>query len=574
MSSTTRMQSIILILLSICSYGASSADPLISAGNGILRPKTLETLIRGTIADTLNGQLSNSSLRFNLPAIDESVVLPAPTGNLKDILDILGIKDNLAIGISPIQTKFTLPSGGLSLDIKNRAANSFLITAKWSLSALSAKTETLAIKVPAGMFDRPFEIHSSPLQIALKTGSKPIQFSLVLQADLTSEGTKVKLQSFTTNLNADSHPDFSIQLGQLTVEGQPLSLQIQSNGQTLTADEASIRAEFQTLESTYADAIRQKLSDLIETQGAATAHTLEVQKPFKFQANSDEFLADLNMNSDTRHLLGGIDMSFLLSYLQAVRSMNVYSAQISSKICFDGQCLGNLGPVSPVGANDLRAMKSSEDLGVVVYESMLQSVIHSEAFQKRIATYYKNAAASPGVTLSGRGVKVYLDPTKDAILAVVNLEIDIKSTTASSTWTAIENSLADWWEAHNGSGSLVKIPVAVNFKLAGLSEGNFIINTELISFASDGTYTPPPRCSATDCPNNIGQMHPLVRKGLLASVKEQIGKAIPAQIKIPMSSAIKLKNFSFQPKNLVVTPNHGLMVTASMKAFSPGAARP
>jgi hypothetical protein len=550
------------------------AEPLVNAGNAILRPATLEKIIRGSIADVLDARVNNNSMTFTLPAISQTVSLPAPTGILKEVLGILGIQNTLAVGISPIQTAFTLPDGGLKLTITQRATNSFLISAKWSLTALTAKSDTLAIKVPAGMFDRAFEIHSRPVQIALKSGSVPIQFSIQAQADLGDAGAKIKLKSFTTNINSEVHPDFAIKLGQLSVEGQPLVLQIQSNGQTLTADEPTIRAEFQKLEASYAETIRQKLSDVIESQTEVMARSIAEQRPFKFDSTTDELLANLSVSSDVHRLFRGIDLSFIPSYLQTVHNVNVDSAQISAKICFDGQCLSNLGPVSAVGSADLHSMVASDDLGIVVYESLLQSIIHSAAFQKRIATYYANSAATPGVGLSESGIKIYLDPAKNALLAVVNLEIDIKKTTPAnaSLVTRLTNNFADWWEARNGSGKLVKIPVAVDFKLMGMghdSSGSYFqINSQLISFAADGSYTAPPRCSETDCPNNIPSMHDFVRTSLLADVKKQISKAVPSVIKIPMSASFNLKNFSFSPKNLIVTTNRGLMLTAGMKALS------
>ena len=547
------------------------ADSLVSVGNGVIRPQALEQVIRESIADALGGRTSNNSMSFMIPTINENVIIPETTGTLKSILDVLGLKDQFAIKLAPTTASFTLPSSSMKITVQNRSANTFAVSAKFSLTALSAKSSVLTMNVPAGVFGQAFDINSSPIQMGLKSGSAPIQMEIDLLATLASTGAKLKLQGFHTNLDDTNHPEFSITLGRLTVNNSPLTLTLNSNGQSINADEPTIRAELQKLESSYVDIIRADIVAALQTEAASLGKTIADQAPLKYDFTSDQFLADAPLASEpgVKNLLSGIDLSGVLSYVQQVQSANVYSMQVSSSICMDGQCLNNTVPVSPIGADDLKAMTANEDMSVILYESFFQSVVNSPVFQKRIATYAKSTITTPGVTLAPSGVKVYLDPATNAVIAILNLEIDIKKTSTSSTpfGQRLQNDLGDLLETEFGSGKVVKIPIAINLGLGGIvndsSGNNLVVHTSLPSFATAGVFTPSPLCSASACPNNVPSMTSLVRGSFLTSLKQQVSQMFPSEIKVPLS-AITLKTFTFTAKNVLITTHHGLMITAGL----------
>ncbi|MBC7397271.1 MAG: hypothetical protein H7333_07485 [Bdellovibrionales bacterium] len=482
-----KMIRLALILVSIGLYSASAhADHSVRVGNAVLKPGALEKIIRGVIVSTLGGDLSRDQLTLRIDRFEQSLVVASPKPALKEILDILGLKNRLAVTVAPIQAHFTLPESALKIQIKNTSENSFLINAQWSITQLRASTSTVSIKVPAGFFPQAFTINSSPIQIALAPRSRAVEFASTFSAELSEEGTKIRLLDFKTNLETANHPNFAITMGKLTVNGRPFTLEIQSNGQTLTASESHIRAQFQTLEKSLAGTIRINLADLVRKQTRIQAHAIESQAPFKYSANSSEWLEKLTMRDSVRTLLGGVNFDFLFTYLQAVKTVGAYSAQIAAKICLDGQCLSDYGDASPIGADDLALMQKNDDIGAIVYESMIQTLVHSDPFQKRISAFYASAGASPGVTLAPAGVKVYLDPHKNALVAVINLEIDIKKTFKEGTpfGRRLQRRIGDIWELWFGSGKVVKIPVEVDFIISGLvqdREGKPIImlTTEL-----------------------------------------------------------------------------------------------
>jgi hypothetical protein len=555
------------------------AETLVSVGNAVIRPKAVEQIIRESIADALTAHISSSSMSFNLPAIDETIPLPETNGDLKSILDVLGLKDQIAMQISPIQADFTLPKAGLKIDIKNRGANSFAISAKWSLTALSAKANTLLIHVPAGVFGQAFDIASSPLQMGLKAGTQPIQLEIDLLADLNESGAKFKMQGFHTNLTDTNHPEFSLVLGQLTVNNAPLTLQITSNGQTLQADEPSIRAELQTMESAYIDSVRLKIIDELQSNVAALGQTLQKLAPLKFDFSSDDLIAaapaSLSAQPGVRELLGGLELSGLVSYLQSIPSANVYSSQVSAKICLDKVCVANSVPVTQISSQDLRAMQPNEDLGVVLYESFLQSVVNTQVFQKRFATYYNTTGTAAGAKLAQAGVKVYVDPNSNALIAILNLEIDISKTATSKSPFAqrIQADIGGLLESEFGAGKLIQVPIPISIQFGGIATDstgtNLTIRTALPAFASPGTFAASSLCSISDCPNNVSKMTGTVRKSFLKDLETQVAASVPSEIKIPLQPII-LKTFEFNASNVTITPDHGLLITGNMKN-TPGA---
>jgi hypothetical protein len=584
MGFATKARIIISITASILVGLPVFADPIISVGNGVFRPIALEKIIRGALADALNGSVTKSALSFKFAAIKQTVNLPSPTGDLKQILDLLQIKETLALGVSPIHADFTLPDSALKITIQNYATNSFLVNAKWSLSQLNAGADALTIDVPEGFFDQAFQIKSSPVKIALK-GKIPLQFAVSLLVNLSDQGAKIKLQSVSTNLASVSHPDFAVTIGQLTVNNQPLTLSLQSDGKTLTADEPTLRAQFQKLEAAYADAIRIKLAAMIPVQIKTQMLALERQTALKYDLKTDDLLKGTAIDSNLVSLVKGMDISFMLSYLQSLSSLKAYSAQIAAKICLDGQCLSPLSAQTNIGLNDIRTMTESEDASMILNESFFKSFLESATFQKRIQTYYNAAAASPGVTLAPAGLKVFFDPSLNSVVAILNLQIDIKKTiTPTAKFSErTKKEVGDWIENEFGSGKFVQIPVPIQFKLSGIEkdssgEANIVIDTSLSSLSAiDGGFTPYSGCSASECPNNVSAMKDIVRKTFIPMVRSQLEAALKSSVpsyptlRIPVGTVVNLEN-EFVPQSISITPNRGLMLSFSLKTI--GGARP
>ena len=564
--------SALLVTLGLLSSTQGSASNLVAVGNGVFKPQALERLVRASIASALDGSVHNNRLDFKFDGMSEKANLPEITGNLKSIFDILGIKKELTFGVSPIQARFTLPDSNLKLNIQSSQASTFVITAEWSLTQLSATADALSIKMPKGLFDQAAVIKSSPVQISLKSNSPDVKVSLTLTAQLTDQGAKIKLNSITTNLLAARHPEFAIKIGRLTINGAPLELTIQTNGQSLVASEPTIRAEFQTLEQTYADKIRIEFAQMLRTQIAQQLRTLETTPSLAYKISTDEELATTSLTKSAKDLFQGMDVSLILSYLQSVSQGKAYSAQLSSQVCFDGQCVGEKTPTTQIGTEDIKSMSADADGSVILYESFFQNLIHSEAFQKRIATYFQNEVKSPGVELAPAGIKIYFEPSQQALVAILNLEIDIKKTAGAGSplGLRIKRDIGDWIEAGFGSGKLVKIPVPIVLSIKGMTvnekgESELTIMTDMPDLRADGTFVPFARCSAQDCPDNVSKMTKVVRKDFIPSVKAEISKSLPKSIQLPIGTTMKFKTLDFKPKNILFTPNRGLMLTVGIE---------
>ncbi len=561
---------ILLMMIVTIAVPKAFAQPQVRLGNALVRTEAIEKVIRGMVADAMKGSLNQNSLSLESEAFNEQLKIPAASPEFREILNILGIKNTLSLAVSPIHTRFTLPESALKIEIKNPSQNEFLIKAHWSLTQLVAQAQSVAIKVPAGFFPQAFSIRSAPVRISLSRNSPAVQFDATFSAQLSNHGTRIRLLNFRTNLEGSGHPNFVVRLGSLTANGRPLTLEIRSNGQVMTANEPSIRAQFQSIEPELAHVIRQKIGDAVEKQTRIQAQKIERQAPLHYSTHSDEWLEKLDLKPASRKLLAGIDFDFNFSFLQAVKSFGVYSAQIAARICFDGKYLADLGRVSPIGSRDLEVLHKDDEVSAIVYESMLQNFVHSREFQKRIRNFYYSGSTLSGVNLAPSGMKVYLDPEIDGLVGIINLEIDIKKTIKEGTpfGRRLKRKIGDVWELWFGSGQIVKIPIEVNFRIIGLidvqGKKNLMITTEL-PFQKDGILASTGRCPPSVCPNNVSQMTQMVRPEFLQSIKEELELIIPAVINIPVGEPVNFQNFSAKLRNVRVTPNHGLLITGQIK---------
>jgi hypothetical protein len=561
----------LMLITATASYGFDNEHSLIT-GNAIARPETIERVVRMAVANVMKGQFSGVELSLQTQSIEQTIAVPAPEGELKEILNILGIKNSMNIELNPIKTRFVLPQSALKIDIKKIQPNRFQVKAKWSITRLSATSDRLSIRVPKGVFDAAFDITSSPLKIGLARNSRPITVELDLLTDLTPNGTKIHLVSLKTNINSAPRPDFFITLGKLTVAGKPLEIEIMSNGKKLHADEAAIRAQFQLLEPGIIDTVRQKLKDVIQEQFSKIADQIESEAPIKFSFESNQLLGTLKPETLKKlpwlpQMVGDMSGELILSYLQYVDRYKLFTGQAASTVCFNRgtiDCLWEMNPTSNISTDDLKAVGPADEIGILLYESWLQNLIHSDLFQKRIENLY-NETRNPGVKLGKSGVRVHLNPTKNAVVIVMNLEIDIKKTTKSdaSLGKKFKDRFGDFWENLFGSGRAVQLPLEIAIRIKGI-EKNANGKPELVLIPElpfkNGTVI-----NTYGYPSNVSSMTKLVRDAFLSSVRDQIAETLNGPIRIPFEKIIDINGFKFLPKNISITPNHGILITAAMK---------
>jgi len=80
-------------------------------GNTLLRNESIEAVVRGMIARSLNADLNGGNLEFETQAFEQKIELPDPKPGLREILDVLGIRDTLDLSVSPLRIKMVLPQG-------------------------------------------------------------------------------------------------------------------------------------------------------------------------------------------------------------------------------------------------------------------------------------------------------------------------------------------------------------------------------------------------------------------------------------------------------------------------------
>jgi hypothetical protein len=540
-------------------------------GNTLIRSESIEAVVRGMIARSLNADLSGGKLEFETPAYEQKIELPDPKPGLREILDVLGIRDTLDLAVSPLQTRMVLPESSLKISVVKKTTNSFEISAAWQVSELKVTAKTVSIKVPAGAFDRAFRIDSNGVTMGLARRSTPIRLELKLLFELNDLGSRIRVTGYRTNLNDRSHPNFYVDLGRLTLDKQPLRLQILSNGQSLIAEEPAIREQFQQSEPQIVRTLRAKVTDAIEENVKSIAEKIESAPLIKFSLNSREVIEPADFNQNLKNLLSGIQMDFIFSYLQYIEESNLFSAQIAGRFCVDDTCLMDSSRVSPIGLKDVNLMKDPDDAGVLLYESIVQDIVHSERFQERIRRYFNAENKTAGVDLAPSGLRLRFDPFSNAVSAIVNLDIDIiKTIKANSSFgERLKLSLGDLIEYYFGSGKTVKVPLEIKFKITGITEdaaGQSQLGISVVlPFTADGSYIAPANCPAGWCQSNVASMTNVVRKSFMGTLKQEFESMLPKSMLIPVNRQITVRDFSFKPKTVKITPNRGLLISGDLR---------
>ncbi len=564
----------ILLLQSPTTWADTPLSRTFVSGNALINQNSVEKIVKDLMVKGLkkdfDAENKYGGLSLKTDATEHRLNIPQ-NSILKDILSTLGISNQIKVLIDPIHTSINFGPDSFKININKTGTNVFSIKAHWEVAELVARSKALKIMVPKGAFDQSFTISSHPLLITLKPGSGSVTADISLTATLTNEGSKIKLESFDTNLD-DLKQRLQVKLGKLTVNGKPLELEIMSNGESIYTDEPTIRAQFQGFEPELMKSVQQQLGNLIQKQFSAIAEKLENENPFKISLNSTKILSQYSYkNPAITALVKDIKADIIFSYLQELPRLNLFTTQVSSQICVGVDCLTKKWQSSPISTEDIGNI-GSDDAGVILYESWVQNVINSVPFQKRIKEYYKKTITTPGVSLGDDGIKVHFNAEKNAITAVLNLKIDIKATgngkNALSSWSSFKSyskkQLADMWENIAGSGQYVYLPIEINVMIKGTennSQGNkeLVLETKLEQ-NSDGSV---PNTYKYKC--NVQNMNGSIRKELLTSIYSELKKSLPQGFKIGVGKPIELGGVNFFIHQAIITKNNGLLVSGGIQ---------
>ena len=540
--------------------------------NTLIRSGTMESVVRGMIARLLNAGSIGSTLQVETPPFEENIPIPETTGSLKEILEVLGLRGSLNLKIDPVKATLNLPADRLKVVVVKTAKETFQIDASWQVETLDAIAPRVSIQAPAGVFDRPLRIDSNRSGIGLTRNSPPIHVQLKMVLELSDFGTRFHLISAKTNLTSTKgRPEFDLKLGKLTVDGDPLRIEIDSNGTKLVAEEARIRKEFEQIEPAIMNGLRAEMVKNIEAAIRTVTNQLDAAPPVKIDLNSTELLQNAGLGQGYQDLLSDIKMEFLFTYLQAVKESDLFSAQIGARFFINGECLSGPNPSSPINTQDIALMAPEDHVGMVIYESLLQDVLHSTPFQARIRKLYESSGPSPGVAISPAGVRVRFLPAENAVSAILNLQIDIARTikTNSSFGDRLKLTIGDWIEQEFGSGSSVKIPIEIKFKIEGVGtapDGRKSLELGVVMpFTASGTYLPPRNCPKGWCESNVNSMTSVVKSGFIESVRKEVEGLLPQKLTLPLGEKISVRDFTFTAGHVKVTPNHGLLLTGKLR---------
>jgi hypothetical protein len=544
-----------------------------ASGNALINPLSIQKIVKTMIVQNLQKSYSVASkadgITIRTEITDQLLKIPQKP-LLQEIMSTLGIANHVQVQIDPIETSLNFGPESFSLKIDKVGNNLFTIHALWEVNELNAESKSLRVLVPQGMFDTAFVIESSPLKIGLKQGLGPIYAKLSLSAHLTNDGTKITLDHFETNLD-DQTARLQVKLGKLTVNGKPLELEIMSNGQSIATDEPTIRAQFQSFGPELMKTAQKELALVIQQRFTDLSLELNNQDPLKITINSSDLLKKYSLkNPALEKLFNDIKTDFVFSYIQELPKQYLFTTQIASKVCIGTQCLPKLWGDSNITTEDTAPM-AGKGVGVILYESWVQNVINSAAFQKKVRTYYQTTLQSPGVYLGSNGIKLHFNPTKNAVIAVLNLKIDIKATadasSALSSWSNFKKfskkQMADLWENIAGSGQYVYLPVEITIKIKGIQKNAagkrvLALQTE-IPLHTNGTIT-----NSYGYPSNIQDMNATIRREVLASVKSEIGKSLPKVLELDLDQPMSIEGIKFNIDQVLISKNKGLLVSGEI----------
>ena len=575
------------------SYAQIFTANAVPTGNALISPPALEQVIQKAIANAVKGEFFKSHLMFTIPAIHTSVPFEPKPGSLK-LLKALGLQGPLDVTINPIRIAMTLPESGLKISVKKNGEDHFEIDAHWSITRLIAQCQSLQIHVPQGLFDQSFDITSTPVDVALRKDKGPITMDVAMTVDLDEQGATYQIQSVTTNVTSsqEADPYLSVKLGELAVNGELLDLEFTSNGQSMHPTEPEIREQLQTIEPKLVLKIRDAFQKSLEERVQKMSFEQSQNPPLKISISTSELLSNIQNQPDLQPLMHDMDFRFVLRNIERILYPNLYSTQISSQACFDNQCVSDRINTSRIDRRDYMRMEgpteSTNDntVGALIYESWLQNILHSDAFEARFRKYFLSQHVNDGVGLAPDGIRVHLNPQANAIVVVLNLSIDLMQ--KGKTDESIKTQFGSRVEKAFGGGNTVFAPVELTFRINGIKKDEH--GTNLLNLVTEFPFQQNGRMKNTyHYPSSIDgdKMTDAVRKGVVAALKEQIQEGyvkttkanskngminskkwiapmVPATISFPLGRTFGNEDYHFAPRSLVVTPNHGLLLKLEM----------
>jgi len=249
----------LIVCLNLTSFSHASVK-LAAGGNAIFTPETIATLIRAKLVDEFKGEIHGNSIRLNLGERKADIKLPNRDSDLGRIAQALGLDKTFHVNIQSLMATLNLPVKNLKFKIRKIETNHFEIDAEWSTPRITLSSKQSYLAVPPGLFEKGFSIVLDEFSSSVHRFNRAILLKATLDVVVSSEGVQSKVVAVDSNLNNFDANDFTLQVGTLRVENQPIQLILQSGNTRLIADNASIHRALDANKKSLVTAIQRVLS--------------------------------------------------------------------------------------------------------------------------------------------------------------------------------------------------------------------------------------------------------------------------------------------------------------------------
>jgi hypothetical protein len=567
----------------------------IPAGNVLASPEAIAKLARAKLIEQFKGVSNGTDVTLNLGSRNADLKFPDTNADLLALAKVLGVDGTFKLDVQDLKVKLQLPLDNLKFGVRAVSTNHFKIQAKWLTPKVSLLSSGANISVPIGLFPKPFLVKMSGFQVSVKRKSLQFQtpsiaIHAILDMEVTKEGVKTTVESIETNLEEFDPKDFTFKLGAFTVDQKPIHFEMETNQTILQITNQSIQTTLEKNKTSLVKAlqklIKKSLIDVTETLShqmrqnpplqytiQLTGKNLQNQNP-PIATSSGYGFNPKPAKLDIQPLIEGITIQAIPTYLQSLKKSRLLSLQISTINSIHDQPLKTTVPNIVVDDSDIRKVDSGSDIAFLFQESWLQNWIHSDTIQDRLVKWLKPQIKSKGILLAKNPIRIHFNPKTNSIALVVNFKIDLYKTIKEDAGLAerIRLSLGDWLERNFGAGDYIQLPVEINLRYKDTSKKSQILADSTFKSINELNFTPElpfqedAILNTYRYPSNLNEMTPIVRKGLIETLKNELEAIVPANVAIPIGTLNIAEGMAIKIKQLVITPNHSLLMSTQLQS--------
>lgn len=427
-------------------------------------------------------------------------------------------------------------------------------------------------------------LQASVNNVKIKTHSKPVVVTATLRIKTSGKVARVTVRSVTTNLNDKISPKLNISIGSVVVpriaiviDGQETELETTGLKNEILNRKAYLSKQLLSFAGDFvAEDLAEMLNVYLVNKGVPTSYQVyrkgeKTFNEFKYVERDNTYVyLPMELGTVAANPMDVIlkEISEIIRSARADISLKEMSTPNNKDIQLAGMLdfvlNGSRIQVRDTLGNSFRTLPKlnlaqyrNSDINLAISEPLINGALELANSTKLFQEIFNKVSPVKGFSI--KNVKLHFE--RDALVAIVNAQVDLKKIESKGVGAWFKKKIAAWLERNNNNAVIyfpIEIAVKPVFKMT--KGGGVEVALDVGSPFGQKTMH-----NTFGYPSNVPAMTDTVREGVMDELRESLEEYVNQTYKVNISDYLNQSGVVFAPRSISIDQNAYLLINMDIK---------